>query len=189
MKTDQDLVPALQRGDEEALGEIITRYTPYVGAIVWNIVRDSLSLEDAKEIVSDVFCILWQNAAKARADALKGYLGSIARSRALNALRKQGRALKLEDDMLDRPIPGPEDTVSRMELYAALRRAVESLPEPDRSIFLRYYYLGQNSKAISEALSVKQNTVTSKLRRGRERLRTELEKGGYFIDGTDFRTL
>ena len=186
MKTEQDLVRRLQRGDEAALGEIIERYTPYVGAIVWNIVRDSLSLEDAKELVSDVFCALWQNAGKARPEALKGYLGSIARSRALNALRKAGREVPFEDDVLQLTAEDPEGEAVRKDLYAALRRSVDALPEPDKSIFLRHYYLGQNSRVIAETLRISQNTVTSKLRRGRERLRQELEKGGYFIDGTDF---
>ena len=185
LKSDQSLVNALQRGDEAALGEIIERYTPYVGAIVWNIVRESLSLEDAKELVSDVFCVLWQNAEKARPEALKGYLGSIARTRALNALRKTGRELPLEDDVITLASEGPEGEAIRKELYTALRRAVDALPEPDKSIFLRHYYLGQNSRVISETLNISRNTVTSKLRRGRERLRQELEKGGYFIDGTD----
>ncbi len=186
MKTDQSLVCALQRGDEAALEGIIERYTPYVGAVVWNIVRGSLSLEDAKELVSDVFCVLWQNAGRARPESLKGYLGTIARSRALNALRKTGREVPLEDDALPLAIEGPENEAVRKDLYAALRRAVEALPEPDKSIFLRHYYLGQNSRVIAETLRISQNTVTSKLRRGRERLRQELGKGGYFIDEMDF---
>lgn len=182
MTSEERLLARLRAGDEAALGEIIERYTPYVGAIVWNIVRESLSLEDAQELVSDVFCALWRNAEKARPEALKGYLGSIARHRALNALRHAGRDLPLEDDALQIPVPGPEDETGRRELYAALRRAVDALGEPDRGIFLRHYYLGQNSRVIAEALRLSQNTVTSKLRRGRERLRRELEEGGYFID-------
>lgn len=182
MKSEESLIARLREGDEAALGEIIERYTPYVGAVVWNIVRESLSLEDAQELVSDVFCALWRNADKARPQALKAYLGSIARHRALNALRRAGRELPLEDDLLAIPVPGPEDAATRRELYAALRRAVEALPEPDRGIFLRHYYLGQNSRVIGEALRISQNTVTSKLRRGRERLRRELGEGGYFID-------
>ena len=182
MKTDESLLCALRHGDEEALGELIRRYTPYVGAIVWNIVRESLSLEDAREIVADVFCALWRNAEKPRPEALKGYLGRIARNRALNALRRIGRELPLEENLLEIPVPGPEEESTRRELYEALRRAVEHLDEPDRSIFLRHYYLEQNSRVIAETLGLSQNTVTSKLRRGRERLRRELEEGGYFID-------
>ena len=182
MTSEERLLARLREGDEAALGEIIERYTPYVGAIVWNIVRESLGPEDAQELVSDVFCALWRNADKARPEALKGYLGSIARHRALNALRHTGRELPLEDDALAIPVPGPEDETARRELYAALRRAVDGLGEPDRSIFLRRYYLGQNSRVIAETLRLSQNTVTSKLRQGRERLRRELEKGGYFID-------
>ncbi len=182
MTGEESLLARLREGDEAALGEIIERYTPYVGAIVWNIVRESLGPEDAQELTADVFCTLWRNADKARPEALKAYLGSIARTRALNALRRTGRELPLEDDLLAIPVPGPEDETARRELYTALRRAVDALGEPDRNIFLRHYYLGQNSRVIAETLRLSQNTVTSKLRRGRERLRRELEEGGYFID-------
>lgn len=173
------LVRELKRGDEAALEEIIRRYTPYVGTIVWNILSGKMSEDDAKEVVSDCFYTLWQNREKLRESALKGYLASIARSRALNALRRAGRDLPLEDDALQLSLPGPEDETARREEYAALRRCVGAMGEPDRTIFIRHYYLYQTAAAIGQALGLNVNTVNTRLRRGRERLRRELEKGGF----------
>lgn len=179
LSAEERLVRAMGRGDEDALGEIITQYTAYVGAIVWNIVQGKLGEDDAKEIISDVFYTLWQNAGKVEPGRLKGYLAAIARSRALNALRRAGREAPLEEDAITLTLPGPEDEAMRREEYAALRRAVDGLGEPDRSIFLRHYYLYQSVSEIGAALGINRNTIMTKLRRGRERLRTELEKGGF----------
>lgn len=179
--SDAELVDAVRGGDEEALGRIIDRYTAYVWAIVWNIVRGKLDAADAKAIVSDVFFTLWKNAEASRPRSLKGYLSSIARSRSVDALRRRKQELPLEDDIVQIPIDGPETEAIRRAEYAALRRAVDSLPEPDRTIFLRRYYLYEAVSEIAETMQLNVNTVKTKLRRGQDILRRELTEGGYFI--------
>ena len=141
IQPDDGLIQGLRVGDEAALGLAIGRYTAYVGTIVWNIVSGSLNEADAKEIISEVFYTLWKNSAKVRPGKLKAYLGSIARSKALDALKRINRDVSLDDDFveLDNSIPGPETDVVKAEEYAALRRALDLLPEPDHTIFLRHY--------------------------------------------------
>lgn len=178
---DDRLVEAMQNGNQSALGSIIQEYTAYVGTIVWNIVKDDLSRADAEEIISDVFGALWYNADKVREGKLKSYLSAIARRRSLNALRRARQDLPLEDDVIQIPTEGPEDDSIRQEEYEALRRTVDELPEPDRTIFIRHYYFYQKTAEIAEALGINVSTVQMKLWRGRDRLRRELTEGGYFI--------
>ena len=178
---DDTLADQLRRGDQAALGRIVEKYSAYVGTIVWNIVGEKLSRADAEEIISDVFSTLWYNADKVREGKLKGYLSAIARSRALNALRAAKQDVPLEEDTVHIPVPGPEDEAIRQAEYAALHDAVDGLPEPDRSIFLRHYFLYQSVSVIADEMQLNVNTVKTKLRRGRERLRRELTEGGYFI--------
>ena len=182
-QTDRDavLVRAMQRGDEAALGEIIERYTGYVGAIVWGILKGRRSESDAKEVLADTFYSLWTHAGNVNPATLRGYLASIARSKAINALRRAGEELPLEEDRITLSVPGPEDETLRRETYAALRRALDEMGEPDRTIFIRHYYFCRSAREIGEELGINRNTVTTKLRRGRERLRAQLEKEGYFI--------
>ena len=179
--SDEELLAAMYGGDEGALGSIIDRYTAYVWAIVWNIVRGQLDTTDAKAIVSEVFFTLWKNAARVHPKKLKGYLSRIARSRAIDALRRRKQELPLEDDVIEIPIDGPETETIRQAEYTALRNAVDSMPEPDRSIFIRHYYFYQAVYEIAETMQINVNTVKTKLRRGKELLRRELEEGGYFI--------
>ena len=59
----------------------------------------------------------------------------------------------------------------------------EELPEPERSIFQRHYFLYQKTDEIAEALQLNSATVRTKLARGREKLRQTLIEGGYRCEG------
>ena len=56
---------------------------------------------------------------------------------------------------------------------------VDAMGPPDREIFLRKYYLMQSSREIAASLGMSVGSVNTRLCRGRERLRKELQKGGY----------
>ena len=182
VRLDDGLLAGMRSGDESALSAVIDRYAAYVGTVVRNIVGSSLNESDAKEIVSDVFYVLWKNREKIQNGKLKAYLGRVARSRALDALRRQKQDVMPEDDAIELSIPGPENEVVKAELYAALRSALEAMPEPERTIFIRHYYYYQKTKVIADALGLNVKTVQTKLCRGRETLRRVLTEGGYFIE-------
>lgn len=158
---------ALCMRDEGALGWFIDRYTAYVATIVNN----------AEEVVADVFLALWHNAANIRSGGVRAYLGAIARNKSRDALRALREELPLEDDVLSIPTPTPEQALTERELHERTRRAVDGMGEPDREIFLRHYYYCQSVADIAAALDMNANTVKTRLRRGRERLRAELSKG------------
>lgn len=177
--TEAALIRAMQRGEEQALERVIEQYTPYVSAIVLNIVSRALDRADAAAVVSDVFYTLWVNAKKIQRGKLKGYLCSIARSKALNAVRSAGQELPLEEDMIHISAVSPDEEAEKREEYEALRRALSNMPEPDKTIFIRRYYLYQKVADIARVMGINENTVQTKLRRGRESLRRELERGGF----------
>ena len=110
----------LRRGDERALEWFVSRYTPYVGAIVWNIVGGRLTVQDGEEIAADVFLELWRSRAKPREGAVRSYLGAIARSRAIDRLRRETGQPELEYDELDMAVEGPEGDVLAGEDREAL---------------------------------------------------------------------
>ena len=178
---DDNLVEAMQAGDESALEMVIDKYTAYVGTVVWNIIGSSLSQDDAKEIISDVFYTLWKNRSKVNQGKLKAYLGSISRSRAVDALRRSRLDISLDDDLIEILISGPEDNTVKAEEYAALRKALNDMPEPDHTNFVKHYYFYQKTNEIADQLGLNVNTVKAKLRRGREKLRKALTEGGFFI--------
>ena len=173
------LLSALRSGDAGALSKIIELYTPYLFAIVSNIFRGVLPEEDAEEIVADSFAALWYTRNAVENGTLKSYLAVIARNKALSRLRSLHLAQALEDDVVVADCSDLEAQTIAAELSALARRAVDALPEEDREIFLRHYFLYQPTADISADMGIKPATVRTRLARGREKLRAYLEERGY----------
>lgn len=175
---EKELLRRIRKGDTDALQQIIDGYSGYVYAIVKNIIQPPLQPEDIEEVVSDVFLRLWEKAETVDADRLRSWLAAVTRNRAKDKLRALHLSLPLEEDVLDCTVEGPEEDALRREAGRIAREAVESLPEPDRSIFLRFYYLYQKTGDIAAALHMKPAAVRARLSRGRERLKAMLEERG-----------
>ena len=69
--------------------------------------------------------------------------------------------------------------LARAEEQALVRRAVFSLPDPDREIFLRHYYYAQTVQEIAHQMGLNESTVKTKLRRGRMKLKDILTREGF----------
>lgn len=173
----------MRAGDSSGLEALMDAYTSYVSVIVWNILRGALSSEDAEEVVSDVFLAAWNQAADLKPGHVKGWLGAVARNKAKKKLRDCQHALSLEEDVMDIPAPdNPSEAVEQSEERRRVREAVDSLPERDREIFLRYYYYAQTVQEISDATGVNAATVKTVLRRGRVKLKEALTKEGQIYE-------
>ena len=172
---DEIILRKIRNGDPSGLEAMMDRYIPYVSTIVWNILRNSCSQEDAEELVSDVFVTAWQKSGDVMPAALKAWLGAVARNKAKTRLRSSGCDLPLEEDILEIPAEDtPEGILERSEEQKLVRRAVDSLTGQDREIFLRHYYYAQTVGEISRDMKINESTVKTKLRRGRMRLKTML---------------
>lgn len=174
---EETMLRKLRSGDPAGLEALMDRYLPYVSAVVWNILRGSMSPEDGEETASNVFLAAWEQADDLRPGQVKAWLGAVARHKAKNRLRRREQTLPLEEDVLS--LPGPDDPageLERAEERALVRRALFSLPQPDQEIFLRHYYYAQSVKEIAAALDMSESTVKTKLRRGRFKLKELLTK-------------
>ena len=88
----------------------------------------------------------------------------------------------LQDDIPVAECTLPEQQYIVNELGAAARRAVDSLPQPDREIFQRHYFLYQKTEDIADDMDMNAATVRTKLARGRKRLRAYLMERGYSVE-------
>lgn len=178
---DRTLIQKLQKGNTGALETLIRRYTPYVSACVYR-VMPSLPREEREEAVADAFVELWRHAAGLDPDRpLRPWLGTVAANKAKNRLRSYSPAAPLPEDA-----PAPVDLqrqTEERETQETLWLLVEALPEPERTLFLRYYYQGERLKAIAKELGMNLSTAKTKLRRGRLLLREQLHgKEGVELD-------
>ena len=172
--TEQTALKKLKNGSEDALGWFISRYSGYVATVVHNVIGESMGDADIEEVVSDVFVALWRNAASVRSP--KGFLGTTARNLAKNKARSQNLTLPLDEQILHLEGLTMEDLWERRELNAAVKQAVLDMDQPDRDIFLRFYYYYQTLEEISSQMAIPLSTVKSRLRRGRSKLEASLSR-------------
>lgn len=178
IKNEAKLLRRLKDGESAALGRIMEAYTPYVAAIVRNIIDPPLHEEDVEEVVADVFLALWRNADDVGDGKLCPWLAAVTRNRAKDKLRALHLTLPLEDDAVELAVEGPETEAVRQEAILVTKEAVDALGEPDRSIFRRYYYLYQKTDEIAADMGLKPSVVRNRLSRGREKIKKELLKRG-----------
>ena len=176
--TEEHALALLRKKDPVGLSWFIDRYTPYVGTVIWNIIGRTMTAQDAEELTSDVFVVLWQQSDMAQPGKIRGYLGAIARHKAYSLLRKQSVDLALEEDILTVSTDGPESILEEQEQARIVREAVNAMTEPDREIFIRYYYYYQTAAAIGREMKISPAGVRQRLKRGRDKLRAEFIMGG-----------
>ncbi len=186
--TEEQALRQMQRGSQEALAWFIDRYGAYVSAVIRGILGTALAESDVEETASDVFFSLWNNAGKVHSGAARPWLSAVARNAARDRLRRAVPEQPLPEDAVIVDDRTPETALTEKERTTRVQLALLSLEPSDREVFLRFYYYCQRIGDIAREMGLNESTVKSRLRRGREKLKTFLlrevpydevsEKGG-----------
>lgn len=172
------LARQLKKRSRGALERTIEVFTPYVTTVVWRTLGERAGREDLEELVSDVFLSLWAHSADLDpARGLRPWLGTVARNKATDLLRRRPAPLPL-DEAIPSLGHGPERQAEQRDDAERLWRAVEALGEPDTTLFLLHYYYGEKLNDIAKELGLGLGNVKVRLSRGRKRLKELLTKGG-----------
>jgi RNA polymerase sigma-70 factor, ECF subfamily len=178
---DLELARRCERGDEDAQRSFVDRF----GSLVYSICgRSGIEGPDrddvAQQILVDAFRALpcYRGASR-----LSTWIYSLSLRRVADHFRSPQRrdvASGWPGDETFPPPPtassaeAPDEQAVRAEEGERVRRAVSRLPEPERSVVLAYYLGDMSVAEISRALNMPQGTVKTRLHRGRQGLRKEL---------------
>lgn len=132
--------------------------------------------EKAEDVMQEVFLRVMDKQPVLREGSEKSWLLKVA----LNICRDQWRSswakrVILGSKRLD-IIPADDELEDRTE-KEALMQAVHSLPADVREVFLLFYYQRYTIEEIAKILDVQAGTVSSRLSRGRKKLKVLLEEG------------
>lgn len=178
---DQKLMARLHKDEEQWYSLLIDRYAPYVAAVVGGIAKGALTASDLEEVAADVFFKVWRKREELRPDSVKGFIARIARTTTIDRLRAKGMEfLPYEDDVI--PIPRrdqPDELAIVREQTRIVEAAVDCFGEPEREIFIRFYYFGETIQVIAKRLRLNAATAKTKLHRTRGRLREIMAERGY----------
>lgn len=185
--TEQDdrvLVTAIGHKQQEALDQLYERYRTVVYHLALKVLNNH---ESAEEIVLEVFWQVWREAE--RYDAQRGSVGAwiatVARSRAIDALRARRGNPATGEEVDDRLMPGdpdddPEARASLDQRAEFVRTALENLPADQRTALELSFFSGLSHIEIAERLQEPLGTVKTRIRtamlRLRERLRPLLDR-------------
>ena len=176
---DKRLNHTLQEGNPAALSAAIKKYTAYVGTVIANQLGRHGSREDIEELTANVFVALWEHRTQLTTGKLRGWLGAVARNEARSFLRKNRLLTVSPEDVLLISDDVAQRRLEKAEAQRLLRLALDALGQPDKEVFLRFYYYEQSIPDIAREMKLNREAVKSKLRRGRAKLKTVLEKGGF----------
>ncbi|ERI97746.1 MULTISPECIES: RNA polymerase sigma factor [Eubacteriales] len=177
---ESELVARLQAGDATALKAVVYQYGGYVYTIVKAVLGGRMAEEDVEEVAADAFANLWRVAERldGRPGGLKAYLAATARNLSRNKLRRFTPGLPLEEGVQDPELDTPAAQLEAREQTQLLREALDELEELDREILVRHYYFYQRVNEIAQLLGLNENTVKSRLLRGRKALQKKLAERG-----------
>jgi RNA polymerase sigma-70 factor, ECF subfamily len=183
---DGHLVDRLRAGDHAAVSDLASRYSSRIRQLAMRHLR---SEEDADEVVQDVLLKVYQHIDAFRGDsALSSWIyritfnAAMSRLRAAKAGRREAELFPFEPaggdaarapDIADWSSMG-DDGVHRAELRQRLVKALAGLPRIYRVPVLLRDVQGMTTEEASAALHVKDETLKSRLHRGRMILREQL---------------
>lgn len=172
MVDEAKLLMRLKQKQENSINQAIEIYTPYLSTVLYN-TSTSLSKEDAEEIISDVFVVLWKNAEYIDLEkgSVRAYIATIARNLVYKRLRKNIAIASLDEI----EVACDKDIEKDCVVHDAVWQAVMSLGEPDSEIFVRCYKYGERIRDIAKATGINVSTIKSKLSRGKKKLKMILE--------------
>jgi RNA polymerase sigma-70 factor (ECF subfamily) len=187
--TDEALMIRFQRGDRGAFTLLVRRHqTP-----LFNFALRQLGIpHQAEDVVQEAFVRVVQNAADFKHEArFTTWVYTITRNLCIDQLRKRAlrRHPSLDEpragDEGDGPTLGEQTADSRAsversatgtELKERIVKAVETLPDDQREVFLMREVSNLPFKEIAQIVGVPENTVKSRMRYALERLQQALSE-------------
>ena len=189
---DRQLIRRLQTGDEEAVRELADRYSHRIFQMA---LRHMKNREDAEEVTQDVLLKVYRKIDKFRGDAaLSSWIYRITFNTAMSRLRphRAERAAAADrertlsarsQDSAEAPTPRqaadwshmPDEELLRSQLRQAVANALPGLPEIYRVPVVLRDIEGLTTEEASTRLRVKDQTLKSRLHRGRVMLRQQLD--------------
>ncbi len=122
--------------------------------------------DDAQDLVQDAFEKLWKNRKKVDPEKIKSYLFTIVYHKFIDTYRKKSFQASLDDTNIE---PSYDDSYS--DVMEFLQKAIDQLPEVQKSVILLRDWEGYSYKEIEQITGLNESQVKVYIFRARKFLR------------------
>lgn len=183
---DKQIIQLLFARAENAISELSKRFGKQLYRIAYNIFRNH---SDAEECINDTYFALWNAIPPVSPNPLAPYVYRTGRNTALKRLhrdtaQKRNSNYDISLEELNGCLPGEdmEQIIDARELGRSIDKFLEKQSKIGRYIFIRRYWYGDSIGIIANDLDMKENAVSVRLNRMRNRLKAYLKKEGYYYE-------
>ncbi len=183
-----ELVARCRAGDDTAVAQLVTTYTPLLERVAAYRLQRYLGLPPERGEVDEVVQEVWAHlladgcAALARLHnpaRLEAWLSTVAGNRTVDLLRRRGAQARTETAYHEassvRYAPPPDRPALMREEHENVRRALGELSAQDRLVLHLCFDEGLKYSEIAEIMHLNINTVASRIRRAKDKVRAMLE--------------
>lgn len=184
LRSDEALMSAFQKGDGDAFEILYRRHKDGLLGFIWSLGRTSgLTRERAEELAQDSWASIIQSAESYRVEAkFSTYLLTVGRNRWIDDIRKQKVRADVDVKVTSEPSSESDSkTTFEKEVsvdgmmdvavdHQRVLQAIDQLPEEQRLVFV-LKEAGFSLKEMSQQLNQPSETIKSRLRYARSRLR------------------
>jgi len=173
--SDRDLLDQFaQNGDQAAFAALVARHGPRVFSVCTRVLKDRHAAEDAFQTT---FLVLAQKAATlSRPDAVGSWLYGVALRTALSARSDLPPPVRPPDP--ERPMSDPSAQLAQEELRLVLDEELCRLADAERELIVMVYLEGKTHEEAADAMGYPRGSVSWRLTKARELLRSRLARRG-----------
>jgi RNA polymerase sigma-70 factor, ECF subfamily len=179
--SDEALMLRVKNGDHDAFAEIMQRYERQLAVFFLRHLRDE---DGARDLVMDTFLRVYKAAYRYEPRArFSTYIYQIARNLVINESKKREfRKTDSLDEMNEdtnihfaASMLNPEQEMARLEQSRLVQKALDELPEDQRTILILVEYQGLSYEKIAKIMDCSIGTVKSRMHRARQKVRDWME--------------
>src|SRR6267143_2630194 len=175
--SDVDLMLGIQSGDADALSQLYDRYSGIMKALILRIIHNETEADD---LLQEVFMEIWNQAKNFSAEKGKplGWMVTLTRRRAIDALRKKQAYARAEERLQAEPERQPdawvhnatEEEITFTDTRMLVRKVINTLPVAQQQAINLAFFRGMSQREIAAHTNTPLGTVKTRLELGLKKI-------------------
>jgi RNA polymerase sigma-70 factor (ECF subfamily) len=179
--TDQELLPLLTGGKQEAFAELYNRHKGPLYLHAYRMLQDD---EEAKDVIQEMFSVIWSKREHLNiTTTFENYLYGTVKNRILNFIAHQkviDKYSRYLEHFVDEGIAGHDEQMEHRELLAIIQQEIDRLPPKMKKVFELSRYDGLSHKQIAGQLNISDKTVKKQLNNAAKILKPKIGLSIFF---------